>query len=304
VTIEAPPRDRRVSLDDSPLLGIDVGGTKVLGGVVSRSGQVLFHHQVPTRRLNLLEDIVQVAKVIAAKAGPSAKDIGVGTTGYVDRGDGVLAHSMNMGIADIRIRHALVEATGLNVQVENDVHAATIGEIHFGSGNTHKDFLLFNAGTGLATGLVFGGRLHRGASNYAGENGDISVDQSGATICRCGMSGCTEALLLAAREGIETAPAYLPRIEPAPRKEYGYLALSLIQLINLLNPAAIVLSGGMFANDAGATDWVRRAAEAHALPNALRGLKEIALSRTAPFTGLVGAAALTLEPPFDASMES
>jgi glucokinase len=278
-----------------PLLGIDVGGTKILGGLVSQRGQVLFEYRLPTRRLHLLEDIVAVAKVVAAQAGPKARSIGVGATGHVDRAKGVLTQSMNMGIESITIGEALAAATGLSVCVENDVHAATIGEIRFGAGRFHKDFLLFNAGTGLAAGMVFDGKLHRGASNYAGENGHISSDQSGTTVCYCGLSGCTERLILAARSGRDVEPAYLPRIEPLARKEYGYLALSIIQLVNLLNPAAIVLAGGMFTGDPAATDWVRRAVRAHALPNTLRGLREIELSCTTPFTGLVGAAAVTLD---------
>lgn len=282
-----------------PLLGIDVGGTKILGGLVSRRGKVLAEHRVPTRRLHLLEDIVAVGKIMAARADSAVRSIGVGATGHVDRANGVLTQSMNMGIQGIAIGEALTAATGLPVRVENDVHAATIGEMRFGAGRFHKDFLLFNAGTGLATGMVFDGRLHRGASNYAGENGHISSDQSAAAICYCGLSGCTEKLLLAARSGADVAPAHLPRIEPPDRKEYGYLALSLVQLVNLLNPAAVVLAGGMFTGNAAATDWVRRAVRAHALPNALRGLQEIELSRTAPFTGLVGAAALTLDIPPD-----
>ena len=285
----------RSSAGEGPLLGIDVGGTKILGGLVSRGGEVLFEHKVATQRQHLLEDIVGVAKVVASEAGSHARSIGVGMTGYIDRARGVLVQSMNMNLQNIPIAQTLADATGLSVVVENDVHAATIGEIHFGAGRSYKDFLLFNAGTGLATGMVFNGRLHRGASNYAGENGHISSDQGGSTLCYCGLAGCTEKLLHEARAGVETIPAYLPRIEPPAAKEYGYLALSLIQLVNLLNPAALVLAGGMFSRDLAATDWVRRAVRAHALPNALRGLQEIELSGAAPFTGLVGASALTLE---------
>lgn len=296
MTVHPSPPSRQSSIAANPLLlGIDVGGTKILAGLISREGKVLFEHKRATRRSHLLEDILSAAKVIVAEAGTGALGIGVGTTGFIDRSSGTLVQSMNMGIRDIPIGRALADATGLPVHVENDVHAATIGEIHFGAGRTYKDFLLYNAGTGLATGMVFNGRLHRGASNYAGENGHISSDQGGSTICYCGQSGCTEALLLEARAGTDTIPAYLPHIEPAPKKEYGYLALSITQLVNLLNPAAIVLAGGMFTGDPAATDWVRRAVRAHVLPNALSGLKEIELSRTAPFTGLVGAAALNLE---------
>ena len=282
---------------DEVLLGIDVGGTKILGGLVSRQGEVLFEHRVPTRRECLLEDLVGVAKILASQAGSRAHGIGVGMTGRIDRVNGVLVQSMNMRIRDLPIAQTLADETGLSIYVENDVHAATIGEIHFGVGRAYKDFLLFNGGTGLATGMVFNGRLHRGASNYAGENGHISSDQSGSTICDCGLSGCTERMLIEVREGADTEAAYLPRIEPPVSKAYGYLALSLIQLVNLLNPAAIALAGGMFTGDRTPTDWVRRAVRAHALPNALSGLQEIELSRSAPFTGLVGAAALTIDAP-------
>ncbi len=280
---------------DAPLLGIDVGGTKILGGLVSQEGRVLFEHKVATRAQHLLEDILSVAKVIVSRAGGQAPSIGIGTTGFVDRSTGTLIQSMNMGIKDIPIGGTVSEATGLPVYVENDVHAATIGEIYFGAGRFYRDFLLYNAGTGLATGMVFNGKLHRGASNYAGENGHMSSDQSGSTICYCGLSGCTEKLLLEARAGTHTIPAYLPRIEAPVKKEYGYLALGITQLVNLINPAAIVLAGGMFSGDPAATAWVRRAVRAHSLPNALSGLKEIELSRTAPFTGLIGAAALTID---------
>lgn len=302
MTIQMSPSPSHASAVEAPLLGIDVGGTKMLGGLVSRQGEVLFEHRVPTRRQYLLEDLVGVAKVVASQAGSRARSIGVGMTGHIDRVSGVLVQSMNMRINDIPIAQALADATGLSIHVENDVHAAAIGEIRFGVGRSYKDFLLFNAGTGLAVGMVFNGKLHRGASNYAGENGHISSDQSGSTFCYCGLSGCTEKLLLEARAGADTVPANLPRIEAPASKEYGYLALSLIQLVNLLNPAAIVLTGGMFTGDRIATDWVRRAVRAHALPNALAGLQEIELSRTAPFTGLVGAAALTVDA--DASRHS
>src|SRR5262245_607310 len=132
VTGTATPKSSAAenSSGDGPaLLGVDVGGTKILGGLVSRQGQVLFEHRIPTRPLHLLEDIVAVAKVIAAQAGPGAQGIGIGTTGHVDPVNGVLTQSMNMGIAEITIAEALTEATGLAARVENDVHAATIGEI-------------------------------------------------------------------------------------------------------------------------------------------------------------------------------
>ena len=200
------------SFDEGPpLLGIDVGGSKILGGLVSRRGQVLFEHKLPTRRLHLLEDIIAVAKVITSRAGPTARGIGVGTTGHVDRDNGVLTRSINMEIESITIGEALAEATGLSVQVENDVHAATIGEIRL-RGRTHKDFRL--QCRNRRNGMVFNGGCIARRQQYAGENGHISSHQ-GATICRA------ERLHRKAsptRGGGDVEPAYLPRSSRLPRR--------------------------------------------------------------------------------------
>lgn len=293
-----PDRMCPPSADASCWLGIDVGGTKILGGIVSGSGSVLFHHRSPTARQQLLAGIVAMAERVleeASKSGLSASAIGVGMTGFIDRRRGVLVESINLGAKDIEIGRAVSEATGMSVVVDNDVHAAALGELYFGAGRTYRDFLFYNAGTGLAVGMVLNGQLYRGASNAAGENGHISSDQSGRTLSFTGTSGDIERLLLDARSGKDTVPAHLPNVEPPPRREYGYLALNLVQLVNLINPAAIILGGGMFTGDAAATEWVKRAVRAHALPIALKGLSEISLARSGQFAGLIGAASLVLE---------
>ncbi len=292
--------------DARPVIGIDVGGTKILAGIVTSSAEVLYTQRASTRGSDLLPDIVSLAETTlreAAGRGLSIAGVGVGMTGFVDRAGGRLIRSMNMNLNDLSIAEEINRATSLPVSVDNDVQAATLGELRFGAGRRYRDFLLFNAGTGLATGMVFNGQIYRGASDAAGENGHSSVDQSGNTICSCGMSGDVEMLLLQARAGKATVPAYLPKIEAPPRIDYGYVALSMVQLVNLLNPAAIMLAGGMFFGNALATDWVIRAVRAHALPMALRGLDTIALSRTAPLTGLVGAATLAMAAPTLSNMQ-
>lgn len=289
-----------IALDARPVIGIDVGGTKILAGIVSRSGEIVNTQHRPTRGSDLLADILVLAKATANEAasrGLSIAGIGVGMTGFVDRASGRLIRSMNMNLSDLPVAEQINQATSLPVSVDNDVQAATLGELRFGAGRRYRDFLLFNAGTGLATGMVFNGQIYRGSSDAAGENGHMSVDQSGHTICSCGMSGDVEMLLLQARAGKDTVPAYLPKIEAPPRIDYGYVALSLVQLVNLLNPAAIVLAGGMFFGNPFGTEWVIRAVRSHALPMALQGLDSIALSQTAPLTGLIGAAALAMGSP-------
>ena len=215
--LEHDERPSKASGGGAPVLGIDVGGTKILGGIMSRSGEVLFEKRAPTRRDHLLESVVEMAELVADEArrtGLAVNTIGIGTTGFVDRERGVLVQSINLDIEQIDIASAVAKATGLSVVVDNDVHAATLGELYFGAGRTYADFLFYNAGTGVATGMVFGGRLYRGASNAAGENGHISSDQSGTTLSFTGMSGDIERLLLDSRAGKDTVAAYLPNIEP------------------------------------------------------------------------------------------
>lgn len=280
-------------------VGIDIGGTKILGGLVSLDGMLIAEHRLPTRPATLLSDICEVAEAMHAAARSrrlALRGIGVGAKGFVDRDRGRLVGSLNLGVTDVHIKDRVVAEFGLPVAVDNDVHAATIGELIFGIGRQFSDFLLYNAGTGLAVGMVFNGRLYRGANNYAGESGHIGIDQSGAAICACGMSGCVEWLKLEARQGRVHLPVRLPKMDaPPPSPEYAYVAINLIHLVNLLNPPAIALAGGMFTNLPTGTDWVRDAVRRHVLPRSNDGLRTMPLAHGGSAAGVVGAAALLLE---------
>jgi len=178
--------------------------------------------------------------------------------------------------------------------VDNDLHAAALGELRFGVGRRVRDFIVFNAGTGIAAGLVLNGRLIRGASNAAGEIGHTSVEQHGPT-CACGLPGCLEDSILRLRRGEEVPEVRLPQVPPPPAPAYAYVALGIIQMVNMLNPAAVVLTGGMFTGRPGAAEWVRDAVRALVLPIAATGLREIDLSAAGPRAGLIGAATLVWE---------
>jgi len=279
-------------------LGIDIGGTKMLAGLVDADGRVLAARRLPTRREHYLEDLLLLSRTLLADAadrGLAAAGIGVGTTGLVDHAGGRLVRSMNLGLVDIPIRSRLEDALGLPAFVDNDLHASTLGELYFGVGRSCADFVLFNAGTGIAAGMVFGGRLLRGASNVSGEICHTSVEQHGPD-CDCGLPGCLESMILALRAG-GTAPAVvLARASaPPPEQAYGYLALGIIHLINLLNPPAMILAGGMFTAHPEATAWVAQTVRECALPVAVAGLDRICLAAAGADAGLVGAAALVFE---------
>ena len=278
-------------------IGLDVGGTKILAGLVDRTGQVLHSEERPMRRDHYLEDLrgLALSMTVAARArGLTVAGVGAGITGLVDHNGGRLVRSMNLGLEDIPVAAALREACGAPGWVDNDVHAATLAELYFGIGQRVSDFVLFNAGTGIAAGMVFGGRLHRGASNVSGEICHSSVEQHGPQ-CQCGLPGCLEDSILRLRRSEDIPTVRLPHLAPPPAPVYGYVALGIIHLVNLLNPKAVVLAGGMFTRQPAAVEWVREAVRATALPLAVAGLQEICLPAAGPAAGLVGAAALVWE---------
>lgn len=277
------------------IIGIDIGGTKMLGGLLSLKGEVLSHFEIPTRPHYLLDDMISLIRRVLEGTQQVVKMVGVGSKGLIDRKNGILVASPGLGVRGIRIAETVKVETGLSVFVDNDVHAATIGEIYFGAGQAHEDFILYNAGTGIAAGFVFNGRLHRGASNNAGEVGHMSIDQCAATTSAQGLHGCVEGLMHDLRRGVKTPPVTLPNVCLPSNVGYGYIAVNIIQLLNALNPSAVVLAGGMFNNSPADCEWVRQAVLSHSLPPAVDALEFFGISRTKPFTGLVGAAALVLE---------
>ena len=270
----------------------------MLAGVVSEQGQALVTRQLRTHPASYLEDLTELVGAMvdeAAALGESTTSIGVGTTGLVDRQQGVLQSSMMLGLEQVPIVDTLINANALPVFLDNDVHAAALGEIRFGIGRDHDDFVVVNAGTGLAAGLVFGGRLYRGASNIAGEIGHMSVDQHGPR-CACGLNGCLEDLMRQTRR-TEDLPSVVwsSNIGPAPEPGLAYLALGMVNLVNLINPSAVVLVGGRLTANAVAVNWLTRAVREASLQRAAAALTHFGVSESGALAGLLGAAALAFD---------
>ncbi len=308
------------------VMGVDVGGTKILVGLVDEHGQELQSQKFPMVRANqetvlasIGEAVERFMQIIPAGVLPEA--IGVGLVGFVDPVDGVWIHSMNL-----RVDHPVPLATHLShlyhlpVYLDNDVHAATLAEMRLGIGRQSQNFIYLNVGTGIAAGIVCNGELVRGAANYAGEMGHILVEPNGEE-CVCGQRGCMEPI--ASGGGIlSRVRANLPKFKESPlyqldregtlsaiavfeAEEQGdrlaawiageairALGAALVDVINLLNPEYIVLGGGMVTSG----PVVRRVQEyvaEHALPSAYQSLKGIVPSALAvDRVGLLGAASL------------
>jgi glucokinase len=279
-------------------LGVDVGGTKIAAGLVDATGEVMHAIRLKTRPDALLPDILACCKDLvahAATAGAKIAGIGVGAKGTVDRQSRQLLHSLYLGSGVIRVGEELEAALGVPVWLENDVHAAAIGEMIFGVGRTCEDFIFFNAGTGISVGIVSKGRLYRGATGVAGEIGHVSMDGSGQFPCKCGLSGCLETMIIREREGHELPRPKLNLAETTlGGAGYEFIAMSAIDLINLLRPKKLVLAGGMFEGSSDVAGKLRAIMTNNALLQALESLDDVVCAYGGRMAGVIGSAALPL----------
>jgi glucokinase len=195
-------------------IGVDVGGTKVLGGVVDESGNVLktARRDTPREGGSLLNQaIADVAKELMQEY--SVQSIGVSAAGFVSSDRKRMLATPNIaGWNGVNLDDELTRLIGVSVVIENDANAAAWGESKFGAGIGMKNVLMLTVGTGIGGGIIAGGVLHRGAFGIAAEIGHIRVVPDGL-LCGCGARGCFEqygsgtALLRHARELIAADPS-------------------------------------------------------------------------------------------------
>ncbi len=194
-------------------IGIDVGGTKILGGVVDESGSVLATARTDTPRQGgrvLTQAIADIAKELLVDH--DVTSIGVSAAGFVSSDRKTMLATPN--IADwngVNLDYELTDLIGLPVIIENDANAAAWGEAKFGAGRNQAHMMMLTVGTGIGGGIVVNGALYRGAFGIAAEFGHIRVVPDGH-LCGCGARGCFEqyasgnALLRHAREAISASP--------------------------------------------------------------------------------------------------
>jgi len=184
-------------------VGLDVGGTKVLGVLLDADGVV--RHQLRAATVGgadgVLETAVAVVEELAAGAGIPVVDlagVGIGLPGVVDPTDGTVEHAVNLGIEESTPLAARAAARlGVRVRVENDLTVAVVGAAHTVDGEHARadgvvhDLAFLALGTGLAAGLLLEGRLRRGSTGGAGEIGHLTFVPGGLP-CKCGQLGCLE----------------------------------------------------------------------------------------------------------------
>lgn len=313
-----PPRARTRSL----VLGVDLGATKVLAGLVDPSGRVVATSDRRVHRNDGPKGVAaavlsEVAALTEGHERPGAA--GVAVAGQVDAATGRVLYAPNLRWRMVPLGRVLAEALRLPVRVENDVRAATWGEWKHGRSRGRSNLLCIYIGTGVGGGIVSDGRLLSGAVGAAGEIGHLTV-VAGGRPCSCPNRGCFEAYAsgwaIAARaaEAIRRdprGPALAAACGGRPRptatdvtaaaragdrlavelmtETERYCADGIVGLVNVLNPERVLLGGGVLEGWPGILRAAREAVAARCQPPAARAVR-VERASLGPMASVIGAA--------------
>ena len=263
-------------------VGVDVGGTKAAAVQIDAGGVVHRRAVVDTPAADVPALLAAMRAVTTEVYAPEVIAIGVGAAGLVETGTGRIRYAPNIAWREVDLHEAL-GGFGVPVAIDNDCTVAAFGEHAIGAGRGVEDFLYVGVGTGIGGGIVHGGALMRGAHGFAGEIGHLIVEPDGE-VCGCGNRGCWEtvasgaaltrigrerlgdarrgpAIVAAAREGDAMARSVLDDVGTR-------LGEGIAGLVNVLDPALVIVGGGAAA---GAGDLLldpARAACARAIEGA------------------------------------
>lgn len=312
------------------VVGVDMGGTKILSAVIDAEGNILGTAKVSTKAEERTSVVIgRIAGSIEKAISKSNVDkasiqaIGIGAPGPLDPETGVVIFAPNLGWRDVPLKAELEGRTGLPTFVDNDVNVGTLGEHAFGAAQGVENVVGIFVGTGIGGGIILHGELFHGASKTAGEVGHIIV-KAGGPRCGCGTRGCLEAIASRTamakqfRKAIEKKgkKSVLTKLTDGDlsvirsgvlvkairakdkltlkvfKKVTRYLGIGVGSIVNFLNPDMIVLGGGVVeALDDTFIDNIRTYAEKYALPDTLSGV-QIVRAKLGDNSGILGAAAL------------
>ena len=174
-------------------LGVDIGGTKILGAVVDEEGKILSRTRIPTDRSEGLDALPEAVDRFLAEADKPIDAIGLAGAGFVDYPSGRIAFGPNLAFSNPEVGQDISREYGLPVVVENDANAAAWAENRVGAGRGSRHMLMVTVGTGIGGGVIADGRLYRGSRGYAAEFGHMPITLNGPP-CSCGARGCLETL--------------------------------------------------------------------------------------------------------------
>ena len=305
------------------IIGIDLGGTKMLLGVLDPDSNVLWESreastgQTEDELVDLLVREVNEARV----ARPDVAAAGLGIPATIDHGKGVAISAVNLPLDDVPIRDLVAERTGLPVFVDNDANVAALAEHLYGAARGAENAVMLTIGTGIGGGLIIGGEIYRGSIGAGAELGHTVIDLDGPP-CQgnCPGRGCVETLASGTalgREGLAAAEREPESVlgkmladgesidgkavteaalngDPTARSVFDLvgrrLGVALASFANVFEPEAIVIGGGVIAAGDMLLDPARRELQTRALPPMNR--TPVLAAEMGSDAGMIGAAAM------------
>jgi glucokinase len=308
------------------VVGVDVGGTKVLAGVVE-DGRVLrtARHATPGRRVDVrrVEDALTDAVQEAAAGAPVAA-VGIAAAGFVDAAGERVMFAPHLPWQEDPVRIRLEKRWGVPVALDNDATCAARAEAEYGAARGASSALIITMGTGIGGGIVLDGRLVRGFNGMAGEFGHMQVVPDGHP-CECGGRGCWEqyssgnALVRFAREGMGHRPSLLedacggdptllngPMVSAAAeegdlvaREAFAsvgdWLGIGIANVVAAFDPECVVVGGGVSAAGDRLLEPARNALTRSLVGASHRVVPPVVRAQLGPEAGLVGAAGMAQE---------
>lgn len=259
------------------VIGLKLAENNITAALTDLEATVIAKDTTPLEDHSVKEVLNLIAKTVRGLLAKSKirKDlligVGIGLAGIIDGESGVLRHSPIFGWREVPLKATLQKRLDVPVYVDNDVNTLTLTEQWFGAGQGVENFLTVTVGRGVGLGIVFHGKLYHGARGGAGEFGHIVVDPDGQ-LCECGKRGCLETMIADPGLMRQAAEAYAQKAIPSKVKDMEALvelaqegnleavsifakagvalAQALANLINVLSPELIIISGeGVRAGD-------------------------------------------------------
>ncbi|GAW98348.1 ROK family glucokinase [Secundilactobacillus mixtipabuli] len=313
------------------LIGIDLGGTTTKIAFVSQDGEIMQKWSIPTdvseNGKHIVPNIITSLKKTMTDSGYTKDQfmgIGMGTPGAVDIENGTVIGAFNLNWKTTqRVRDQIQEGVGLQLVLENDANVAALGEFWKGAGEKDSDVIFVTLGTGVGGGVIAGGQLLHGVNGGAGEIGHITVQPNGY-LCTCGKRGCLEQYssatgivhvakdMAAEFTGKSRLKELFDNNEEVTSKMVVYLAdngdilasrivdrvsfylgLALANCANILNPANIIIGGGVSAAGNTLLQPTTRYFQENTFP-AVRDSTRIKLAQLGNDAGAIGASSLAL----------
>lgn len=304
-------------------IGIDLGATKIDGGLINSNGEILEHDQVPTcpeegsvRVIQRIGALVNTFIDLAAGYPAELSGIGIGAPGHVDPIQGVVRNAANLEWDEVWLTEQLhnMLTCQFPIWIQKDADANALGEYYFGAARHCPDFVYLGIGSGLGCGIFSNDRMITGSNWYAGELGHLSLDPLGLP-CTCGLRGCAETILsghgmltlykrmkTAAGQCIGSPPDEITtkqilnsarlgdKLSIGVLDEFGRQLGSVIAVCAaILNPALVVIGGGL---GVATFDWIIPTAKQELARRTLPVHASLRIESSQQKTSALGAACL------------